>query len=470
VSIPFVSANLGQEIFVPVKLSNVDAFIAGDFEINYDHNVLTYLGFTKGNFATNFPMFVNKPTNGTLLISIAGSLSVSGTGDVMFLRFTVTSTRFDTSNLTIKTAELNGGNLDVVINNGVVSYEPVIAFSGSVYYFFDNKVVENVTVMVESESDVVIAKTNADGGYTIGSLTKGDYVVKFTKTETEGAITAFDASLVLQRNVGLITLTAGQSVVADVDNNGRINALDASYILQYAAGFVTLPFNGRSSVWTFSTNNVEFSEVYEDKSLNVTAYLIGDVSGNFAQATTNQLDIQQALRVGAISRSGSNIVVSMDMLTNQVNLLSMQFQLQYPSNLKVSSIRFADDLVDAAKVVNLNQHGFIQVAIANTVNFSSLQAFMTVEFIEMTQTNQNLDFFILQAKFNESNKVNLVNNGIQDSLLMDLNGDNVINIDDVLLLIENTSDTSSLNLAFDYNHDGVVDIYDLLYLNSIASA
>ena len=470
VSIPFVSANLGQEIFVPVKLSNVDAFIAGDFEINYDHNVLTYLGFTKGNFATNFPMFVNKPTNGTLLISIAGSLSVSGTGDVMFLRFTVTSTRFDTSNLTIKTAELNGGNLDVVINNGVVSYEPVIAFSGSVYYFFDNKVVENVTVMVESESDVVIAKTNADGGYTIGSLTKGDYVVKFTKTETEGAITAFDAALVLQRNVGLITLTAGQNVVADVDNNGRINALDASYILQYAAGFVTLPFNGRSSVWTFSTNNVEFSEVYEDKSLNVTAYLIGDVSGNFAQATTNQLDIQQALRVGAISRSGSNIVVSMDMLTNQVNLLSMQFQLQYPSNLKVSSIRFADDLIDAAKVVNLNQHGFIQVAIANTVNFSSLQAFMTVEFIEMTQTNQGLDFFILQAKFNESNKVNLVNNGIQDSLLMDLNGDNVINIDDVLLLIENTSDTSSLNLAFDYNHDGVVDIYDLLYLNSIASA
>jgi hypothetical protein len=174
--------------------------------------------------------------------------------------------------------------------------------------------------------------------------------------------------------------------------------------------------------------------------------------------------------VGAISRSGSNIVVSMDMLTNQVNLLSMQFQLQYPSNLKVSSIRFADALIDAAKVVNLNQHGFIQVAIANTVNFSSLQAFMTVEFIEMTQTNQNLGFFILQAKFNESNKVNLVNNGIQDNLLIDLNGDNVINIDDVLLMIEKTSDTTSLNLAFDYNHDGVVDIYDLLYLNSIASA
>jgi hypothetical protein len=468
VSVPFISANLDQEIFVPIKLSNVDAFIAGDFEISYDTNILTYLGFTKGNIASNFSTFVNKPTNGTLLISMAGSLSVTGSGDLVFLRFKVTTNQFDTSNITLEFAELNGGNLDVVINSGIVSYEPVIAFSGSVYYFYDNKVVENVTVMIESESNLVVAKTNAEGGYTITSLTKGDYVVKFNKTETEGAITAYDAALILQRNVGLITLTTGQSVVADVDNNGRINALDASYVLQYAAGFVTLPFNGRTSTWIFSSNNVEFTDVFENQSLNVVAYLIGDVSGNFGQSTTNQLEIKQALRIGKITNEGSTYAVDVDLITNQNNILSIQFDLTYPIHLMLRGVEFHPTLVDAIKVINVNQRGLIRVAIAHHNAFSSLSEFMKLEFFENTPSENTLSFTIENAIVNESSQLLIIDNRIKNNLILDVNGDGKINIYDMLLLATMTDETYVS--LFDYNQDTVIDIYDILYLNSRTDA
>jgi hypothetical protein len=59
-----------------------------------------------------------------------------------------------------------------------------------------------------------------------------------------GQVRAYDASLVLQYLVPLISLTPLQQLVANVDGGPAINALDASLILQYAAGIITtLPGN-----------------------------------------------------------------------------------------------------------------------------------------------------------------------------------------------------------------------------------
>lgn len=53
-----------------------------------------------------------------------------------------------------------------------------------------------------------------------------------------GTVQAFDAAMVLQSNVSLITLNATQNVVADVTGNGSISAMDASYILQFVTGLI----------------------------------------------------------------------------------------------------------------------------------------------------------------------------------------------------------------------------------------
>jgi hypothetical protein len=59
-----------------------------------------------------------------------------------------------------------------------------------------------------------------------------------------GQVRAYDASLVLQYLVPLISLTPLQQLVANVDGGPAIDALDASLILQYVAGIITtLPGN-----------------------------------------------------------------------------------------------------------------------------------------------------------------------------------------------------------------------------------
>jgi len=53
-----------------------------------------------------------------------------------------------------------------------------------------------------------------------------------------GVIQAYDASLVLQKVVGSITLNSTQTVVADVSGTGGITSFDASLILQYIVGII----------------------------------------------------------------------------------------------------------------------------------------------------------------------------------------------------------------------------------------
>jgi len=55
----------------------------------------------------------------------------------------------------------------------------------------------------------------------------------------DGNITAYDASLVLQHTVELITLSLEQRQVADVTGDRTISTLDAVLILQYTAGLIT---------------------------------------------------------------------------------------------------------------------------------------------------------------------------------------------------------------------------------------
>ncbi len=54
-----------------------------------------------------------------------------------------------------------------------------------------------------------------------------------------GEIKPYDASLILQHDVGNITLTTQQQTVADVSGDASITAYDASLVLQYSIGLIT---------------------------------------------------------------------------------------------------------------------------------------------------------------------------------------------------------------------------------------
>ncbi|MFA6455480.1 MAG: right-handed parallel beta-helix repeat-containing protein [Bacteroidota bacterium] len=75
-----------------------------------------------------------------------------------------------------------------------------------------------------------------------------------------GQIAAYDASLVLQHDVGIITLNPIQKIAANVSGDTTISALDASYILRYVVGLISgFPGLGKQSIETDAQTAFSFA-------------------------------------------------------------------------------------------------------------------------------------------------------------------------------------------------------------------
>jgi hypothetical protein len=63
--------------------------------------------------------------------------------------------------------------------------------------------------------------------------------IVYGDVDGDGMITPFDATLVLQHIVGMVTLEGRALKAADTDHDGRITPFDATLILQYIVGMIT---------------------------------------------------------------------------------------------------------------------------------------------------------------------------------------------------------------------------------------
>ena len=100
-----------------------------------------------------------------------------------------------------------------------------------------------------------------------------------SKTGDVNGITAFDASLAARFAANLITLTTNQQVAADASGNGSVSAFDASLIARTAAN---IPNAGIAGTWKFLPTSLTIPNLNSDQNnQNITAILVGDVSGNW---------------------------------------------------------------------------------------------------------------------------------------------------------------------------------------------
>jgi hypothetical protein len=76
---------------------------------------------------------------------------------------------------------------------------------------------------------------------------------------SNGSITAFDASLILQYLVALVSLNPTQLTAADVSADGTVSPLDASYVLRYVVGIISgFPGLGKQAADTSIASSYEF--------------------------------------------------------------------------------------------------------------------------------------------------------------------------------------------------------------------
>jgi len=187
VSMPEVNALAGEQVLIPVTLSdlNVEGLISFNIDVNYDPSAMDYNQITKGDFTGDWNINAN-PGGGKIQIGGYSAYSLSASGVLFYLSFTTHS--------------------DVAHN----------------------------TVLPLTFSKTIL---NA-GGYTV-TTTGGSITVEtaiFGDADNDGEVTAADAAEVLKESIGMPTSIVANR--ADVDGNGSIEAYDASLILQYVVKLI----------------------------------------------------------------------------------------------------------------------------------------------------------------------------------------------------------------------------------------
>src|SRR5439155_11388746 len=109
-----------------------------------------------------------------------------------------------------------------------------------------------------------------------------------TAEAVESSITAFAASLADQFGANQISLTTNQQTAGDTSNNGSVTAFDASQIARYQ---LSIPVGGSiAGSWKFSPASLAFNGLNGPQTdQNLTAILVGDVSGNWTPSIPNPL-------------------------------------------------------------------------------------------------------------------------------------------------------------------------------------
>ena len=114
------------------------------------------------------------------------------------------------------------------------------AIAGRVRYYSADRPVPNASVRL-SDGVLRTTPTNNSGNYAFADLVPGNATVEPSKTGDFGmptAITALDASWILQMVAGMRTFDENQRLAADVTGDGTVSSLDATRILQRQVGLL----------------------------------------------------------------------------------------------------------------------------------------------------------------------------------------------------------------------------------------
>jgi hypothetical protein len=182
-----------------------------------------------------------------------------------------------------------------------------------------------------------------------------------------GDISVLDASLVLQHDAGVITLSPWQQVAGDGNGSGQPTAFDASLILQYAVDLIGLPFPGAGRVWAFSPP----SRSYTPLNLNQTGQdfagiLVGDSTGNWGDGVGEGTTGSAVLAFAGVAAGGSGVArLQVESLSPATELYGIELRLSNdPVVMQVESVTVGTAAGGWSLVVNDRTPGELWVAMA----------------------------------------------------------------------------------------------------------
>jgi len=188
--------------------------------------------------------------------------------------------------------------------------------------------------------------TTVSGTYIIPDVSTGTYTLTAEKAYNFiwGGVNATDALLVARHSAGIAILTGLASKAGDVDNNGAVNNIDASMIIQR---YVGLRYNFPVNEWVFTSQQVAVGAT------NVTADIsgleVGDVNASYTLASgaafqkSSIINLKSGVDKFAISASSSAALgaVSIKIDVKSARVIGISSKLpNFVSRMEDASVSF----------------------------------------------------------------------------------------------------------------------------------
>jgi hypothetical protein len=433
VSLPTTNGNYGTQVELPLAAANVTGLRSGSITVTFNPAILSLVDVRLGALTAGWAVSYNQVNSGRVLISLAGSTAVTGSGSLAILRWSVVGAPTTSTALTLESVSLNDGAITASRGDGLFTVSGFFQLSGTVRYFSDSKAVRGAELTMAGAGGFS-ALTATNGQFLITNIPTGGYTLTPQKTNEVSAITAYDASLVLQADARALTLSSNQFLAADVNRNGTVSAMDAAYILEKGVGLIEGPFPGAGKLWDFVPGQRSYALLNGNlANQDFTAILIGDVSGNWsptAKAASLEAAGAKSLTSSffAVDQSpaadpGKEILRVLLQATN-AEVYSADLWLSYaPTNAVLEAVQLPAD-TGMALASNTNVPGTIRIGLAS----SQAQAFngplVLVRFAGSDPVSLQVD----QISLNESQ---LAAPGPTNILLFDTDQDGLIDADEL---------------------------------------
>jgi len=412
VSLPETSADYGIMIELDLSVSNVIGLRAADIDIAFDTSVLTASSVRTGTLTAGWAISENLSVPGDISLSLASSTAVDGNGSIVRITFNVTGIPPASTPLTISSAVLNDGAIDIIIDNGQFDVNGFFGITGKVNYF-GGASVPGATLKTMGAGDFSTS-SEIDGSYVLSNLPTGSYILKASKVNDVNEITAYDASLVLQSASGLMTLSQNQQIAADVNRNGSVTSMDASYILEKSVELIDVPFPGAGIIWDFVPSEINYPLLNSDKSnQNFTGVLIGDVSANWTypgeeamMKVLENMNLQATVSLpGAVYLPQESIVVPVNLTFEpEAEITSLDIEIHYDAQAIDANSIISGEMVSLNNMViasNLDIPGVIKIGLAgdSPIIYEGDVAFVKFDVLSLDCNPQ--DLILVKASLNE---------------------------------------------------------------------
>jgi len=402
VSLSDIQAHPGQMVELPIAVDAVEGLLAGSIKLSFDKDVLSVESVRKGSLTSGFSLEHNKDNPGELQLSLASATAVKGSGTLAVIEFRVLESEKGYSAITLEDVSLNDGSIAANKVNGSFTAANTSVMSGNILYYNGNGPVGGASLKLSGEK-TYSSSSGENGSYSISGIEAGPYTLTASKSDEVTGISAYDASLILQGDAGILSLSGNQKTAGDVNRSGAANSMDASYVLQRAVGLIQVPFPGAGKVWAFEPGERSYANVAADVTgQNFTAILLGDVSGswNMEGSGIQSMSTAEVIVKEPLEGTAGAVAVPLNIDPKGESIYAVDITVTYDeSKANFEGVEKGSSAESFIIAVNDEQPGIVKIAMASSEPIVESGELIRLLF-EKTGA-EDFDFSLDQADVNE---------------------------------------------------------------------